>query len=176
MEEIKSQPKIVYLSLGSNLGDRIIVLKRSLELIAETIGEIFKCSSIYENPPVGFESNDLFCNMCLAVSTVLSPIEILNKTQEIEVLLGRKSKTMHNVFESRVIDIDLILIPDLIINTERLRLPHPEYLKRNFVLIPLNEIASDVIDPVLQLSIHSILIQCLDISKLFIVEKPFLLV
>ena len=138
----------VYLALGTNLGDRHSHLQQARSLIAEKIGSFSAISSIYETEPWGFVSENKFLNQVVAVETDLSPLEILSRTQEIEHQIGRKEKTGRS-YQDRPIDIDLILCGDMILNTEKLQLPHPLFHKRRFVLEPLNEIAPDLVHPVL---------------------------
>ncbi|MDR1633134.1 MAG: 2-amino-4-hydroxy-6-hydroxymethyldihydropteridine diphosphokinase [Dysgonamonadaceae bacterium] len=136
------------LALGTNLGDRRFNLHEALLLIAGNIGSFSAISSVYETEPWGFASANKFLNQVALVETELSPMEILVQTQAIEQALGRTEKT-HHIYQDRLIDIDLILCDQWIINTEKLQLPHPLFHKRRFVLEPLNEIAPDLVHPVL---------------------------
>jgi len=138
----------IYLALGTNLGDRYSLLQEAHSLIAGKIGSFSAISSIYETEPWGFVSENKFLNQVVAVETNLNPFEILSRTQEIEQQIGRKEKTIRS-YQDRLIDIDLILYDDTIINTKKLQLPHPLFHKRRFVLEPLNEIAPDLVHPVL---------------------------
>ena len=146
-----------YLALGTNLGDRHFHLQEARSLIAEKIGSFSAVSSIYETEPWGFESENKFLNQVVAVKTDLNPFEILSRTQEIEQQIGRKEKTGRS-YQDRLIDIDLILYGDMILNTEKLQLPHPLFHKRRFVLEPLNEIAPDLVHPVLGLRVGEMLL------------------
>ncbi|MCL2436336.1 MAG: 2-amino-4-hydroxy-6-hydroxymethyldihydropteridine diphosphokinase [Lentimicrobiaceae bacterium] len=134
---------IVYISLGTNLGNKQQNLSRAINAIHQTVGKILAQSSIYENESVGFEGNT-FLNQAIKVETALFPEHLLQKTQEIERKLGRTQKTaIENgapVYENRVIDIDILLYDDLQINTETLTIPHPEMFGREFVMKPLGEI------------------------------------
>lgn len=132
---------IVYLSLGSNLGDRKINLEKAIKLIAERAGTLSAISSIYETEPWGFESKNSFFNMVICIETTLSPTQLLVTTQEIEKELGRTEKTDQGSYKDRIIDIDLIMYDDLEINTPKLTLPHPHMNERPFVMEPLCEIA-----------------------------------
>ncbi len=170
MEKKLKSNSIVYLSIGSNLGNRLTNIQNSIDLIRLRLGKVFEISSVYENPPVGFESDSFFYNLCISVQTNLKPIEVLNATQQIELELGRTVKTSEIGYASRIIDIDLIFFDDLIIDELRLKIPHPLYTQRRFVLIPLSEIASNVIDPVTLKPINEVLESCLDESKLLLVE------
>ena len=138
----------VYLALGTNLGERQSHLQQARILIAGKIGRFSAISSIYETEPWGFESKNKFLNQVVAVETNLSPLEIIDLTQEIERQIGRMGKTVHS-YQDRLIDIDLILYGDTIVNTKKLQLPHPLFHKRHFVLEPLHEIAPDLVHPVL---------------------------
>lgn len=137
---------LVYLSIGSNLGDRLSNIQTSISLICEKIGSLVSCSSLYETEPIGFESNFLFYNCCLAVQTTMSAMEILMFTQKFEKEMGRLPSNGKS-YESRIIDIDLIFYNKEVINNPNLKIPHPRYSSRAFVLEPLCEIAPDYRDP-----------------------------
>lgn len=138
-----------YLSLGSNLGDREQTLRNALERIEQRIGAIPRCSSFYYSEPWGFRSEHPFCNLCCEVQTDLEPFDMLRATQEIERQLGRTEKTSDGQYHDRPIDIDLIRTFDnegkeitlnYQLSTINLILPHPLWLQRDFVVIPLMEI------------------------------------
>lgn len=157
---------IVYLSIGSNLGNRLSNIEKSFKLITEKIGEIVISAPIYENPPIGFETNDLFLNTCIGIKTTLSPFEILYKTQEIEVELGRTNKNTTQSYSSRIIDLDIIFYDNLTIENENLTIPHKQFRKRKFVLTPLNNICPNYIDPISKLSVNHLHSICQDDSSL----------
>ncbi|GHT62422.1 2-amino-4-hydroxy-6-hydroxymethyldihydropteridine diphosphokinase [Bacteroidia bacterium] len=138
----------VYLALGTNLGDRHFNLQEARSFIAGEIGSFSAVSSVYETDPWGFESENKFLNQVVAVETELTPFEILDRTQEIERQIGRREKTVHT-YQDRFIDIDLIMYGDMILNAEKIQIPHPLFHQRRFVLEPMNEIASDLVHPVL---------------------------
>ena len=146
----------VYLALGTNLGDKNKNLQKALVLIAEKIGVFSAVSSTYETKAWGFESENSFLNMVLAVSTSLPPLELLKITQKIEREIGRTKKTNHT-YQDRIIDIDIILYGNLIYKSEELELPHPLFHLRQFVLEPLCEIDADLIHPILQKNIQTLL-------------------
>ena len=129
----------LYLSLGSNLGNRAHQLQEALRLIGEQIGLVTRVSSFIDTKPWGYESEHLFLNAACKVETSLSPTECLRITQEIERRLGRTAKS-HNGYCDRPIDIDLLSYDDVHINTPELTLPHPHMYERDFVMIPLKEI------------------------------------
>ena len=146
----------VYLSLGTNSGNKPINLLKALACIAEKTGKILSISSVYETKPWGFESENDFLNMVVCVETSLTHVEILTLTQSIETTIGRSQKTSLS-YQDRIIDIDLIAYDDLIIRSENLQLPHPLFHKRLFVLEPLHEIAPDYIHPVLKKKVSDLI-------------------
>lgn len=144
----------VYLSFGSNMGDREQQINDALNLL-NTLPEtkVTKISSLYETAPVGGVEQDDFLNGVVALETNLSPIELLDNIQAIELKLNRVRK-IH--WGPRTIDLDIVLFGDLVMDSERLKVPHPFMHERSFVLIPLNEIASQAIHPVLNKKISDI--------------------
>ncbi len=133
----------VYLSLGANLGDRRANMNMAVELIDENVGKVVRRSSMIETEPLGFESDNKFLNMCVALDTQLSPLQLLHATQDIERQLGRKSKSVNGVYSDRLIDIDILLYDDLHIQTPELTIPHPHMRSRDFVMRPLMEIMDE---------------------------------
>ncbi len=140
---------MVYLGLGTNLGNKEQNLRMSVQKIEERIGEIVSLSAFYVTAPWGFASDNSFLNAVVCVETPLLPLEILKETQAIERELGRTSKSVGGVYSDRLIDIDLLLCGDIIMDEEGLILPHPLMTERRFVMEPLAEIAPDVMHPVL---------------------------
>lgn len=134
-----------YLGIGTNLGDRAENLTRAVALISEQVGTVLACSSFMETAPWGFTSDNHFLNAVLAVDTALSPHELLRVTQSIERKLGRLHKTIDGNYSDRIIDIDILLYEDLTIVSEELTIPHPYILMRDFVYLPLGEIAPEVL-------------------------------
>lgn len=149
---------LVYLALGTNLGNKPSNLLQAIGWLAEKIGIFSALSSVYKTKPIGFESDNDFLNMVVGVETLLTPIEILSITQSIEKTIGRTQKT-GTFYQDRIIDIDLIAYKDLIIQSENLQLPHPLFHKRRFVLEPFNEIAPDYVHPVLHKKVKKLLIE-----------------
>ncbi len=147
----------LFLSLGSDIGDRKNNLEQAYELISEKIGPVVRKSEFYENEAEGFESENLFLNSCIEVNTNLKSEKILDELQAIEKLLGRSEKSIDQKYSSRIIDIDIILYGSHIIEQNKLTIPHKLYRKRTFVLIPLSEIAPNQIDPITQLTVKQLL-------------------
>jgi 2-amino-4-hydroxy-6-hydroxymethyldihydropteridine diphosphokinase len=174
MEVIKNEPRKVHLSIGTNLGDRLENLKQSCRLIGDEIGEIIAVSSVYETDPVGFESSDLFYNICISVMTSLSPMQLLDQTQKIELSMGRVRKSLLGEYSNRIIDIDIVLMEDLIMNTATLTIPHPFFSERIFVLKPLEEIDSCIINPVNGFSVSRLLRSIVDKTGINVVYCPVL--
>jgi 2-amino-4-hydroxy-6-hydroxymethyldihydropteridine diphosphokinase len=156
---------VVIFSIGSNIGERQQTITLALDAIAAKIGELKRISSLYETEPVGFESNELFLNICAEVETELSPIEILFLTQNIEEQYGRTRKD-GNGYSSRTIDIDILFYDTQILQTNQLQIPHPRYQERRFVLEPLLEILPEFTDPIHGESIQKLVQKCSDTTKI----------
>jgi len=137
----------IYLALGSNLGNKHKHLNDAVIAISLELGNVLSVSSFYPSTPQGFKSENPFLNGVLLLDTELSPIQLLKKTQQIELSLGRTKKDTEN-YEDRIIDIDILLYDNQIIDLPTLKIPHPKMLERDFVLIPLTEIAPDLIHPI----------------------------
>lgn len=138
----------IYLSLGSNLGDKQKNLETALLKIEERIGEIISLSAFYITNPVGFSSQNLFVNCVCEVYTNMDILMVFAIAGKIEKEMGRQEKSKNGHYLDRLIDIDLILAGDLIINLPDLKIPHPRFRERLFVLEPLCEIEPELIDPV----------------------------
>ena len=148
-------PKL-YLSLGSNEGDREQLLRSAIDAIGRLIGPVDGISPLVETEPWGFESPHLFVNAALSVETSLPAMDVLERTQSIERQLGRQRKSIAGRYEDRPIDIDLLLYGDLVLTSERLTLPHPLLPERLFVLEPLAEIAPHILHPTLGKTIQTL--------------------
>ena len=134
----------LYLSLGTNLGDRPNNLKSAVELIDLQVGTVKAQSDVIETDPWGFESANRFLNMVIKVETNLQPLEALHVTQEIERRLGRRVKSVNGQYHDRLIDIDLLIYDDTTMSTPELTLPHPRMYQRDFVMKPLLQIAPEL--------------------------------
>lgn len=148
----------VFLGLGSNIGDRLRYLTGAIEEITK-ISELCLLSSIYETSPVGMDSTNVFFNMVVEIGTPYYPPQLLDRLQEIENKLGRKSK---NLRDDREIDIDILLYHGMSYEDGVVIVPHPGLQYRRFALEPFCEIAPTAVHPVLCKTIASLLRQCRD--------------
>lgn len=138
--------KEAYISVGSNLGDRLEYINRALKMLNEQEDiKVTRISSFYETEPVGYEEQGKFINAAFALETKLQPGELLGLLQSIESALNRVRTRR---WGPRTIDLDILFYDDLILNDPDLTLPHPRLTERAFVLIPLAEIAPLLVHPV----------------------------
>lgn len=156
--------RTTYLSLGSNLGNKLEILQQAVDLIAKNIGSIAKISTVYKTESWGFKSTD-FYNICIQVFTSLNPEDLLKSIHEIEFSLGR-TQDLSNKYKARSIDIDVLLFDDEIIFSKELIVPHKNMLKRKFVMVPLAEIAPNLIHPIEKKRIQTCLSNCTDNGKI----------
>jgi 2-amino-4-hydroxy-6-hydroxymethyldihydropteridine diphosphokinase len=140
---------VAYLGLGSNLGDREENLRQALALLCSKV-DVEKLSAIYETEPVGYKEQSLFLNLVCRIVTDLPPHELLCFAKKIEIEMGRIPSFPN---APRIMDIDILLYNDTIMETQNLTIPHPRLRDRAFVLIPLTEIAPDLIHPELEKTI-----------------------
>jgi 2-amino-4-hydroxy-6-hydroxymethyldihydropteridine diphosphokinase len=138
--------KLVYLSLGSNLGDRAANLERGIDSQAEIGVRVLRRSSIYETEPVDFLAQPWFLNCVVEAETSLEPRQLLEGLQAIERKLGSEKLILRG---PRIIDLDIIFYEAAVIHEAGMEIPHPRLVKRRFVLVPLAEIAPEFLHPVL---------------------------
>jgi 2-amino-4-hydroxy-6-hydroxymethyldihydropteridine diphosphokinase len=143
----------LYLALGSNLGDREKNLRDALARLGEFI-DLARVSSIYETEPWGVRDQPWFLNLVCAGTTTLSPVDVLRRAKKIEIEMGRTEGIR---FGPRPIDIDILLYDRVIELSPALTIPHPRLHERAFVLVPLAEIAPDLIHPRLRVTIRALL-------------------
>jgi 2-amino-4-hydroxy-6-hydroxymethyldihydropteridine diphosphokinase len=152
-----------YLSLGSNLGNKLRFLKEAISKIGESNKiAINRVSSVYETQPVGYEEQEWFLNLVIEIKTSLVPRDLLDHVLSVEDQMGRKREIK---WGPRNIDIDILLYDNQVMQSDRLTLPHPRMHERRFVLLPLAEIAPQLIHPQLKKSVKELLEGCEDKSK-----------
>src|SRR5690606_4770572 len=156
----------VYLLLGANLGNRFDQMRAAFQEIGEQIGAVVRCSSLYETAAWGMNDDPSYLNQVILVETALEPLAVLKRINKIEEKLGR----IRNLkWEARLIDSDILFYDDRVISTPELSVPHPYLHLRRFTLIPLNEIAPDLLHPVLKKNTKDLLKELqdeLDVRKL----------
>ena len=148
-----------YLLTGGNLGDRMQYLARAAAAIQETCGSIVRQSAIYETQAWGIKEQAAFLNQVMEIKTSMTAGELLKIVLKIEESLGRVRTRKYG---PRSIDIDILFFNKAVINTPLLTVPHPQLQNRRFVLEPLNEIAPNLMHPVLLKTIHQLLADCTD--------------
>ncbi len=133
----------VYLSLGTNLGNRRENIREAIRKIGEQVGVVTRQSALYETKPWGFSTPNEFINACVLVETELVPRQLLEATQRIEKEMGRTLKSVDGAYHDRIIDIDILMYDDIKVDEPDLKLPHPLMEERDFVMVPLREIWKD---------------------------------
>ena len=152
----------LFLITGGNIGDRKKNLENAAALIYERIGTVVKSSKIYETEAWGITDQPAFYNQVLVVESNFSAKEVLSKILQIEEEMGRK-RTIKNA--ARIIDIDILFFNEEIVNEQNLVIPHPQISNRRFVLLPLSELAPQMVHPVFKKTIHQLLLQTKDQLK-----------
>lgn len=148
-----------YLLIGGNLGNRSGHLQKARELVAQFCGNIVLSSAIYETEAWGLTDQPPFYNQALAVETSLDPVDLMKELLQIEEKMGRERIIKMG---PRIIDLDILLIDDLIISSDLLKLPHPSLPDRRFALLPLSEIAPGIKHPVSGKTVEQLLAECTD--------------
>lgn len=156
---------LIYLSLGTNLGHREQHLEEAIKLIQSRIGDARKVSTFYESEPWGFSSENSFYNCCLEVLSELEPLPLLDRLLGIEKEMGRIR--VGSSYGDRIIDIDLLLYGQQQLDHPRLTIPHPSMGDRSFVLVPLAEIAPELLHPGSGETISQMLKQCADQTRVY---------
>ncbi|WP_428741058.1 2-amino-4-hydroxy-6-hydroxymethyldihydropteridine diphosphokinase [Tenacibaculum sp.] len=156
--------RITYISIGTNQGDKLVNIQQAINLIANKVGAVLKVASVYETASWGFDSSNFF-NTCIKVSTYLPPEQLILELLSIEKELGRTRKNTDG-YSDRLIDLDILLFDDEIIFSKTLIVPHPRMLERKFALIPLVEIARNVIHPIEKKHLYICLENCSDTSEI----------
>ena len=152
----------VFVLLGSNLGDRELLVNQACKMIGERCGEIVAKSRLYESEPWGFQSEHWFLNQVVELATSLSPDALMQSLLDIEKELGRDRTTPHNGYVSRPIDLDILYFGNEIIETQLVTAPHPRLHQRRFTLLPLCDIAPDFVHPILKKTNLQLLDECQD--------------
>ena len=149
----------VYLSIGSNKGNRSVLINKAIDEIEKKIGKIISRTSIYQSKSWGFDSND-FYNLSLVIDTDIEPKSLLINLKKIEKSMGRED--IDGSYSDRFIDIDILFYDNIIIDSEDLKIPHPKIEIRKFVLVPMLEIADDYVHPILNKTIRQLDNECDD--------------
>jgi len=143
----------VYIALGTNLGERLANLRKAIESMPPKITVLAE-SHVYETPPWGFEDQPAFLNLVVKAETELEPEPLLKYLKQLEVELGREQNFR---WGPRLIDLDILFYDDLVLDSPPLVIPHPRLHERAFVLVPLADVAPDLIHPVFQRSVSDLL-------------------
>ena len=147
---------IVYIALGTNLGDRLANLKQAIAALTPQL-EVKAKSQVYETPPWGFEDQPKFLNQVIKANTYLDPEPLLKHLKRLEVALGRKESFPNG---PRLIDIDILFYDDLVVDKPSIVIPHPRLQERGFVLLPLMEIAPNLVHPVNKKTVRDMAEMC----------------
>jgi len=151
--------KTAFLLTGGNLGNRLQNLERAASLIEENCGDILQLSSVYQTAAWGFTNQPDFYNQAIALQTLLQPDVLMQALLDIEKIMGRERSFK---MAPRIIDIDILLIGELVYQSQLVTVPHPRLAERRFVLTPLAEIAGNIIHPVFHKTINELLVDCKD--------------
>lgn len=159
----------VYLLLGGNLGNRHLLIKQMHDAIQSTIGNISRCSSLYESEPWGFNHSNQFLNQVVECQTLLNPLPLLKAIHRIEEELGRVR--VGDGYSARTADIDILFYGNRIEVSDELTIPHKHLHERRFTLLPLAEVAPSLKHPLLNKSIMELLQSCSDNSRVEVINE-----
>jgi 2-amino-4-hydroxy-6-hydroxymethyldihydropteridine diphosphokinase len=163
-------PHRVHIGIGSNLGDRRANTVEAVEKVSQLPGtRVVRASSLYESEPLG-DAKTWFVNSVIEIESDLTPEALLKKLQAIEEAMGRK-RVKGKRWGSRIIDLDILLFDQDVIDKRNLKIPHPELHKRRFVLLPLAELAPQVIHPQLGQSISTLLANVKDVKRVVLLPR-----
>ncbi len=163
-------PHRVYIGIGSNLGDRRANAGEATLLVSQLPGtRLVRASSLYESEPLG-DAKTWFVNSVIEIETDLAPEALLKRLQAIEEAMGRK-RVKGKRWGSRIIDLDVLLFDQDVVDKRNLKIPHPELHKRRFVLLPLAELAPQVIHPQLGQSISTLLATVKDLKRVVLLPR-----
>jgi len=154
--------EMAYVLFGSNMGDKAQIFAKACLYINIRCGRVMKTSAAYESEPWGFEADEWFLNRVIVVETMLSPETLLQELLAIEKDLGRVRHPEIEGYTSRTADLDLLYYGDCVIHSATLTVPHPRLHLRRFALVPLCEVAPDLMHPVLQMTQAELLQHCPD--------------
>ena len=158
----------VFVLLGSNLGDRELLVNQASKMIGVRCGKIVAKSRLYESEPWGFKSEHWFLNQVVKVETALSPDDLMKELLDIEKELGRDRSVPHEGYVSRPMDLDILYFGSEIIDTQMVTAPHPRLHERRFTLLPLCDVAPDFVHPVMKKTNLQLLDECQDAGKVHI--------
>ena len=161
----------VLVLLGSNLGDRELLINQACKMMGERCGAVVAKSRVYETEPWGFQAENSFLNQVVRLDTALSPDELMLTLLAIEKELGRDRSTPHEGYVSRPIDLDILYFGDKIIDSQLVTTPHPRLHQRRFTLLPLCDVAPDFVHPLLKKTNLQLLDECEDNGKVTIYNK-----